>query len=69
MSGKGFKNYTDTDLGDIKECRVENPGGVYLDKELGEDFPKVRYNYTFGEVAFLFHKLKQFGKKFKTSWG
>ena len=36
-------------------------------EDIRADYPKVQYDYKFVEVAFLFHKLKQFGHKFKDS--
>ena len=55
----GLSNGICDELGDAFDDDIEI-GGC-----LSDDFPAVRYNYIFEEVAFLFHKMKQFGQKLK----
>ena len=39
------------------------------EEDLLADYPKVQYSYEVEEVAFLLHKLNQFGLRFKASKG
>jgi hypothetical protein len=40
---------------------------VEVTKDLLADYPKVEYSYEVEEIAFLLHKLNQFGLRFKAS--